>query len=132
MGVVVDTSVLIAVIAYEPQRDTLIELTKGADLMAPPSVHWEISNAFSAMLRRNRVTLDQALRAIEAYQRIPLRFADVELAESLTIAAQLNIYAYDAYLIRCALKYNAPLISLDEQLLQAARRMSVRVIEVSR
>lgn len=130
MDIVVDTSVLIAVIANEPQRDILIELTKGANLLAPPSVHWEISNAFSAMLRRSRITLAQALRAIEIYQDIPIRFADVELKDSLMIAAQLNIYAYDAYLIRCALKYNAPLISLDENLVGAAQRMDIEVVEV--
>lgn len=130
MDIVVDTSVLIAVIANEPQRDTIIEITTGADLLTPPSVHWEVGNAFSAMLRRNRITLAQTLRALEVYGQIPIRLADVELEDSLTIAAQLNIYAYDAYLIRCALKYNAPLISLDEGLVRAAQQMKVRIIEV--
>jgi len=131
MDIVVDTSILIAVIANEPQRDTIIELTRGADLLAPPCVHWEVGNAFSAMLRRNRITLAQALRALEIYGQIPIRFADAELEDSLTIAAQLNIYAYDAYLIRCALKYNAPLISLDEDLVRAAQQMKAKIIEVA-
>jgi predicted nucleic acid-binding protein len=57
LNIVVDTSVIIAVISNESQKDRLIELTKGADLVAPPSVHWEIGNAFSAMLKRGRLTL---------------------------------------------------------------------------
>ena len=132
MNIVIDTSVVIAIIAKEPLRDTLIDLTKGADLMAPPSVHWEICNAFSAMLKRNRITLAQALQAIRIYYQIPIRFADVELADSLTIAAQLGIYAYDAYLIRCALKYDASLISLDKNLTRVAEQMNVDVIEVEK
>ena len=60
MEIVVDTSAIIAVIVGEPQRQTLIELTAGADLIAPPSVHWEIGNALSAMLRRGRVSLGSA------------------------------------------------------------------------
>jgi predicted nucleic acid-binding protein len=44
----------------------------------------------------------------------------------------LGIYAYDAYLIRCGLKYTAPLISLDQGLVEAARRMGVNVVEVGR
>lgn len=131
MDIVVDTSILIAVIANEPQRDTIVELTRGADLLTPPSVHWEVGNAFSAMLRRNRITLAQALRALEVYGQIPIRSADAELEDSLTIAAQLNIYAYDAYVIRCALKYNAPLISLDKGLVRAAQQMKVKIIEVA-
>jgi hypothetical protein len=43
-----------------------------------------------------------------------------------------GIYAYDAYLIRCGLKYTAPLISLDQGLVEAARRMGVNVVEVGR
>jgi uncharacterized protein with PIN domain len=34
MDVTVDTSVIIAVIANEPEKDALIELTKGVDLIA--------------------------------------------------------------------------------------------------
>jgi predicted nucleic acid-binding protein len=130
MDIVVDTSVVVAVIANEPRRGALVELTKGAELLVPASVHWEVGNAFSAMLKRKRIDLAQALRAIAAYHRIPIRFIDVELEETLEIAAQHAVYAYDAYLIRCALKFNAPLISLDKGLLQAAQYAGARVIEV--
>ena len=53
-----------------------------------------------------------------------------ELEETLKIADALGIYAYDAYLIRCVLKYRAPLISLDRNLVNAAKEMKVKVIEV--
>jgi predicted nucleic acid-binding protein len=131
MEIVVDTSVLVAVIANEPQRGTLIDLTRGADLLAPTSVHWEIGNAFSAMLRRNRIELGQALRAISAYRQIPIRFVDVELEDALAIAAQYAIYAYDAYLIHSAQKFGAPLLSLDNGLRQVAEQAGVLVIEVT-
>lgn len=132
MDVVVDTSVIVAVIADEPEKDRIVELTIGTDLMAPQSVHWEIGNAFSAMLRRRRITLEQATQAIRLYRRIPVRIVDVELEEALEIAADLGIYAYDAYLIRCALKYRSPLLSLDRGLIKAASEMKADVLEVRR
>ena len=131
MDIVVDTSVIIAVITNEPLRSKLIKQTKGADLIAPHSVHWEIGNAFSAMLRRGRITIEQALEALDAYGRIPIRFVDVELEESLRIADGLRIYAYDAYVIQCALKYKAPLLSLDSGLVDSARRMQAKAVEVN-
>ena len=82
------------------------------------------------MFKRNRVNLDEALAAIEIYKQIPIRFIEVELEESLRIAHQLNIYAYDAYLLRCAQKQKAPLISLDETLLKLAKELKLHVIEV--
>lgn len=130
MNIVADASIIIAVIANEPEKDALIKLTQGASLIAPHSVHWKIGNAFSAMFKRNRVTLEQALEAIQAYNKIPIRFVDVELEQSLEIAEMANIYAYDAYLIRCAIRYKSPLISLDRNLVDAAKRMKVNIVEV--
>jgi len=129
MDMAVDTSVIIAVIANEPEKEALIELTTGAALIAPHSVHWEIGNAFSATLRHDRITVAQAIQT-PLGQQIPIRFVEVELEESLKIAEALGIYAYDAYLIRCALKYKAPLLSLDRNLARAAKEMRARVVEV--
>ncbi len=130
MDVVVDTSTIIATIADESEKEALAELTKGADLIAPRSVHWQIGNAFSAMLKGKRITVEQALRALKLYRRIPIRFVDVELEETLEVAGRLGIYAYDAYVIRCALKYRSPLISLDRDLVNSAMQMKVRVLEL--
>lgn len=90
---------------------------------------WEIGNAFSAMLRRERVTLPQAQTAIAAYQQIPIRFVEIEMNQALDIAATFNIYAYDAYLIRCATKYRAPLLTLDRHLMQVAEDAGVKILE---
>ena len=131
MDIVVDASVIIAVIANEPEKAALIKVTKGADLIAPHSIHWEIGNAFSAMLKRKRITLEDAQKAIEAYGHIPIRFVDVGLVETLQVADKLGIYAYDAYLIRCALKYKCALVTLDQSLIAHAREMKAQVMEVS-
>ncbi len=130
MKFVVDASAIIAVIANEPEKEQLIEITKGADLLAPSSIHWEIGNAFSAMINRRRVSLEQALDAIEIYRQIPIRFTEVELEDTLAIVAEHGIYAYDAYLLRCAMKYQTALITLDRKLAQVAQEMKIEVVEV--
>jgi predicted nucleic acid-binding protein len=130
MKIIIDTSAVIAVITNEIHKEKLILTTKGADLIAPSSLHWEIGNAFSAMFKRGRITLDQAKRAIEAYGEIPIQFSDIELSEALQLAEELNIYAYDAYVIGCASKHKAPLVTLDRGLIEAATRAGVKVREV--
>lgn len=130
MDIVIDASVIIAVIVNEATKPTIIQVSQDADLIAPSSIHWEIGNAFSAMFKRNRITLDEAKKAVEIYKQIPIRFVDIDLQEALDLASMLNIYAYDAYLIRCAQKYKAPLFSLDKALLQAAKQINVNVMEV--
>jgi len=131
MDIVVDTSVIIAVVANEPEKESLIRATVGADLLAPTSCHWEVGNAFSAMLRRRRITLAQARQALETYQRIPLRFINVDLVEALELADRLGIYAYDAYVISCSLSQRCALISLDQGLVSAAQAAGAKVVEVT-
>jgi predicted nucleic acid-binding protein len=130
MEIITDASVLVAVIVNEGRRQSLILSSRGADLIAPASVHWEIGNALSAMLKRGRIMPEQVAKAIAAYERIPLRYVDVELDQSLSVAAELDIYAYDAYLLRCALKYRAPLLTLDRGLIHVAKQMNIETVEV--
>ena len=51
MDLVVDTSVIIAVITNEKHKKKLVRVSKGADLIPPQSLHWEVGNAFSAIVR---------------------------------------------------------------------------------
>ena len=130
MEIVVDSSVVIAVVANQPERNTLLRLTQEADLIAPPAVHWQIGSAFAAMLKRGRITVGQAVQTVQLYRQIPIRWVEIDLEEALRIASELGVSAYDAYLIRCALKYKAPLLSLDRELIHAAKRAKARAIEV--
>jgi len=128
--VVIDTSALIAVLTSEAERPRLIAATQRADLVAPASVHWEIGNALSALLKRRRISRDDIPLVLEAYERIPLRFLDVNLTLALEIAAEHGLYAYDAYLITCALGQRAPLLTLDKSLGRAADAAGVQVVEL--
>jgi predicted nucleic acid-binding protein len=83
------------------------------------------------MLKRERITLEQASLALSYYLSLPIRFVEIELEESLKIARKLNIYAYDAYLIRCAEKYRSPLLTLDQSLRFHAKYYGIETIEVS-
>jgi len=55
---------------------------------------------------------------------------DVNLTQALEIASRVNIYAYDAYIIACALNQNCSLLTLDGGLSYAAQAMGVKVLEV--
>lgn len=131
MVVVIDTSALIAVLVSEPERARIVEATQGVDLVAPASVHWEIGNALSALLKRRRATLAQAQFALTAYSSIPIRLLDVDLALALEIASEHALYAYDAYLITCSLSQRAPLLTLDRGLAGAATAAGTQLLELS-
>ena len=130
MDLVIDTSAIIATLTDEPERQAIIEYTVGAELIVPPSVHWEVGNAFSAMLKRRRISLAQAKQAIVNYHRITFRYIDIGLDQSLELSEQLDIYAYDAYVLACALNLRLPLLTLDKRLSSAAAQLKVQTLEV--
>ena len=129
-NIVIDTSSLIAVILDEPEKPKLITLTEGGNLLAPSSLHWEIGNAFSAMFKRERLSLKDAMLALNIYKKIPIHFVDIELSRALELAHLNKIYAYDAYVITCASFYKASLLTLDETLKRIALDQNIKVLEV--
>lgn len=130
MDIVVDTCALIAVITDEPERIRIIELTKGNSLIGPGSIPWEIGNAFSAMFKRNRLTLEAAGRGLEIFQGIPLRYIEPDFANAVSISKQTNMYAYDAYFLDCAQRQQAPLLTLDAKLKNTAQQLNISILEV--
>lgn len=132
MDLVIDTSAIIAVLMDEPEKAAIVERINGAELVAPRSVYWEIGNAFSLMFKRRRTTLPEAKEAFAEYERMPIRLVGVDMVQALELAERLNIYAYDAYMLACALDLDAPLLTLDKGLANAANLIGVQVVEVNR
>ena len=130
MNITLDASIIIAVITNEPARPKILEATAGAELIAPESIHWEIGNAFSALFKKRMITLEQVKAALKIYNGIPIRIVGVDLEPALVIANKYDIYAYDAYVIECALKYKSPLITLDMRLMDFAIKNSVDVLKI--
>jgi len=130
MDIVIDTSVFIAVIMGEPERDRIIELTTGNTLIGPGCIPWEIGNAFSAMFKQNRLTLDEARKGLVIFDSIPIRYIKPDFVNALSISKQSNIYAYDAFFLDCAIRHKAPLLTLDRKLKTVAQSLNIETMEV--
>ncbi|MDR1997667.1 MAG: type II toxin-antitoxin system VapC family toxin [Candidatus Margulisbacteria bacterium] len=131
MDIVVDASVLLAVLLNEPEKKQLISLTKAAELTAPEIMPYEIGNALSAMFKRHRLTQEQIMQSLAAYETIPLRLVKSDRVKALRLACQYNIYAYYAYYLETAQRLRLPLLTLDRQLKQIARRANLNILEAS-
>ena len=130
MEIVIDTSALISVIVGEPERKKIIEITAGNTLIGPGSIPWEIGNAFSAMFKQKRLTLEEAEKGLSIFRGIPIRYIDLDLVKVLKLSKQANIYAYDAYFLDCAIRHKALLLTLDRKLITSAQNLNVKTLEV--
>jgi len=56
---------------------------------------------------------------------------DPSLRQTVQLCRDLNVYAYDAYFIACAINQRAPILSLDKILVERARTLKLDVLEVN-
>jgi predicted nucleic acid-binding protein len=131
MKVTIDTSAVLAVLLNESSRDVILKITVGAELIAPESIDAEIGNALSAMLKRGRITSDMAKEVVDQFQLIHIRRSLIRINPSLELSTDLNIYAYDAYVLDCAMQFKSTLLSLDTKMIQVAKYLNIPTMEVS-
>ncbi len=129
MNIVSDTNIFLAVALDEPEKDRIIEVTSGADAVAPEILPYEIGNALSAMLKRKQITGTEALAAQKSANRIPVRLITIDIQQSLKLAIEFSIYAYDAYFLQCAMSLSSPLITLDNRMKKVAAELNIEVVE---
>ena len=55
---------------------------------------------------------------------------DPDFSNVLSLAHKTGMYAYDAYFLDCALRYGAPLLTLDKKLRATAISVGVKILEV--
>ena len=127
--IVVDTSVILAVLLDETEKGPLVEATRGATLSVPPSVPWEIGNALTSLIKRRRLTVPDARRVARTFERIPLQYVAIDLSRSVQTAAEFGLYAYDAYVLEAARVRRCGLLTLDRRLMKAARGARVTLVE---
>jgi predicted nucleic acid-binding protein len=128
MKITIDASTALAVVLNEPEKQRLIDITQNSDLLAPMSLHWEIGNAFSLMFKKRRITYKEALTAYQSYQEIPIETVAIDMVHALEISHDYGIYAYDAYMLACAVENKAALLTLDHHLEGIAQKMKIKIL----
>ena len=129
MKIVADTNTFIAVALNEPEKDKIIQLTEGHDVIAPEVLPFEIGNALTAMMKKKVLEKDDVESAWEIVQQIPVDLRQTDIKSALSIAIKFNLYAYDAYFLRCAEILRSPLLTLDSGMQRIARQMGITIWE---
>ena len=129
MKIIADTNTFIAVALNEPEKDKIIQLTEGCDLIAPDVLPFEIGNALTVMMKKNTLNKEEVESAWEIVQQIPVDLRHTDIKSALSIAVKFNLCAYDAYFLRCAEKLRSPLLTLDLEMQRVAWEMGITILE---
>ena len=130
MNMVIDTTAIIAALMRDSERDALTEAASGHELIAPDYIRWEICNVISVMIRQKGIDPSEGRKGMEILEQVPLRYVDVNMPRVLSIASRLKGVAADAFFLETALRYNAPLLTLDRTLARAAESLGIEVVQL--
>ncbi len=129
MKIIADTNTFIAVALNEPEKEKIIQLTEGHELIAPDVLPFEVGNALTAMMKKNSLKKEEVESAWEIIQQIPVDLRQIDIKYALSVAISYNMYAYDAYFLACAEKLHSPLLTLDRGMKKTAKQMGIAILE---
>ncbi len=129
---VVDASVVIAIVRSEPERDDLQRILEerkraGVALIAPAGLWLEVVNS---LVRRHRTGSEHVLQAIKEIDDFGIELVDIGrplLILTLDLAERFGLTSYDASYLAVAMVEDADLVTLDDDLAVAAGDRAVAI-----
>jgi predicted nucleic acid-binding protein len=114
-----------------PETDSLFERVRDDGAIVPGLWHLEVGNVLLQAEKRGRISrADVALR-LELIAGLPISVDPETTArawrEVLNLARAEELTAYDAAYLELAVRRGLPLMTKDEELAEAARRIGVEV-----
>jgi predicted nucleic acid-binding protein len=116
---VLDCSVLCAVLFDEATRDEALRHLSGKDLHAPTLLDHEVANVAVRKQRQN-LPAESIAMALADYADQPISLHRTDITAQVALARQYGLSGYDAAYLWLAAELKAPLATFDVKLGQAA------------
>ena len=113
---VVDASALGALLFGEPDGAAVAERLRGARLIAPALLPFEVATVCLKKMRRPPEQRDALILAFGMLARMEVGIVEVDQSEALALAEQSGLSAYDASYLWLARGTRSELVTLDRQL----------------
>ncbi|MGH6793322.1 MAG: type II toxin-antitoxin system VapC family toxin [Methyloceanibacter sp.] len=113
---VVDASALGALLFGEPDGAAVAERLRGAELIAPALLPFEVANICLKKMRRHPDQRDALMVAFGMLDQMEVGVIEVDHGDALVLAERSGLTAYDASYLWLADRMASELVTLDRQL----------------
>ena len=109
-----------------PEAITALDRLKDDEAFVPTLLWFEIRNLLLASERRQRITPVQTAAALSVLQGLPLEVdSEPDSGTTLQLARDHRLTVYDAAYLELAVRRHLPLLTFDQQLATAAKRLAI-------
>ena len=122
---IVDASAIAAIMFDEPEADDMTRRVRGAILVAPALLQFELANACVIKLRRYADQRDTILQAFAIQGGLTIETVEVDHTARLVLAERYRLTGYDASYLWLAQRLNADFVTLDRPLRRAAATLGL-------
>lgn len=119
-AVVVDASVLGALLFGEPRAQEAFSLLQGAELFAPTLLPYELTSVALKKARRYPEQREALVEALRLGLRLDLHLVEVDHEAALHLALETDLTTYDASYLHLARSLGVPLLTFDQRLQEEA------------
>ena len=123
--IVIDASCVLEFLLNQESKDLVVRKVGERSLVAPHCMPYEIGNAVSKLMKRKLISIVDGVAVYHEFARIPVRFVDPDIPDSILIAGNTDSYAYDSYYISVAKRLGMPLFTLDDTMKSNAQKQGV-------
>jgi predicted nucleic acid-binding protein len=112
--------------------DTVLDKLTGAIAVVPSIWPFEVVNVLIVAERQIRLSESDSIRFLTLLSQLPIvvEYERPEMMkELLALARAYNLSSYDASYLYLAMRKGLPIATLDNKLIEAARRIEVPILE---
>ena len=123
--IVIDVSCILEFLLNQEAKNQIVQKVGSAQLVAPQCLQYEIGNAISKLIKKKLISIVDGVAVYHEFVRIPIRFVEPDIPDSIVIAGNTESYSYASYYISVAKRLNMPLFTFDETMIKNANSQGV-------
>lgn len=111
--------------------DSVLECLTNKTAVVPALWNLEVANVLLLAEKKNRITKDQSIEFIDILSTLPIIVDPSTSSRAMhsiyTLALHANLTIYDAAYLELAIREKIPLLTLDKDLINAAKKLQIPI-----
>ena len=126
--IIIDSVCILEFLLNRKSKDVVLNTVGKSRLIAPDCLPCEVGNAVSKLIKKGLITVADGVAVYHELARIPIRFIEPDISNSIVIAGESGCSAYEAYYISLAHQLSLPLFTLNENMKKIAVSRGVKCL----